>query len=765
MNHPKTEELLQFGRGELDEPRFEEVAAHVEACEQCSSVLEDTGAVPNLLNAEDTNDPSGKARAAGSNPDERSTNQPTAMHTPLTEGSGSIVGPYKLLQQLGEGGMGVVYMAEQEQPVRRMVALKIIKPGMDSRQVIARFEAERQALAMMEHHNIAKVLDAGTTDTGRPYFAMELVKGVPITDYCDKNKLTPRERLEMFIPVCQAIQHAHQKGIIHRDIKPSNVLVTLYDGQPVPKVIDFGIAKATQQKLTERTMFTGIGQILGTMEYMSPEQAEMNQLDIDTRSDVYSLGVMLYELLTGSTPITKDKLRGVGLDEMLRTIRETEPPKPSTRLSDSGEALPMISDVRKTEPTKLSKFVRGDLDWIVMKALEKDRTRRYETASGLAADVQRFLSDEAVDACPPSARYKLHKFARRNKAAIATGATIAGILLASTIVSSGLAVWAMRAEKVASENAIKAQAALQAEEKQRTLAQENETKANSEAVKSKEVATFLKDMLKGVGPSVALGRDTEMLKEILQTTAERLDADLAGQPAVQAELRVTIGDVYNELGQYKQAESQYQKALQLYRQVHGSVHVDVADTLQRLGDLPLLAIGFEQLIAWLEEALEIRRTLFGEMHADVARSLHSIGNHRFWNAYQYGNRKQKGIYDIAETSIREALKVYEESEGDHDLEIASVLNDMVLVVGTKASQAGRPSEEVLDEIMRFHDRALTLLRKYDADEYRKVEAKTLAHMSSTFQNRKQDEQAEKALRGPVLSDRYNGMCSRIVCPF
>ena len=262
-------------------------------------------------------------------------------------------------------------------------------------------------------------------------------KGVPITEYCDRNKLTPRERLEMFVPVCQAIQHAHQKGIIHRDIKPSNVLVTLYDGQPVPKVIDFGIAKATQQKLTERTMFTGIGQILGTFEYMSPEQAEMNQLDVDTRTDVYSLGVMLYELLTGSTPFTKDQLREVGLEEMLRTIRETEPPKPSTRLSDSGEALTTISSVRKTEPAKLSKLVRGDLDWIVMKALEKDRTRRYETANGLAADIQRFLNDETVKASPPSARYRMGKFVRRNKAPIVTATIIAATLLATGV----FAVW------------------------------------------------------------------------------------------------------------------------------------------------------------------------------------------------------------------------------------------------------------------------------------------------------------------------------------
>ncbi len=390
------------------------------------------------------------------------------------EGPGTVIGPYKLLEQIGEGGFGVVFMAEQTQPVRRKVALKVLKPGMDTRQVVARFEAERQALAIMDHPNIAKVFDGGTTGEkdeggrmkdekeadgrsdssfrlhrssfggGRPYFVMELVKGVPITEFCDQNHLTPRQRLELFVPVCQAVQHAHHKGIIHRDLKPSNVLVTVHDTTPVPKVIDFGVAKALGQELTDKSLFTGFAQMIGTPLYMSPEQAGQSGLDIDTRSDIYSLGVLLYELLTGTTPFDKERFKQAAYDEIRRIIREEEPPKPSTRLSESKDSLPSISAQRQTEPAKLTKLVRGELDWIVMKTLEKDRNRRYETANGFAMDVQRYLADQPVLACPPSAGYRLRKFARRNKRTLVTAALLGVMLLAAVGAVAGSLGWAAR---------------------------------------------------------------------------------------------------------------------------------------------------------------------------------------------------------------------------------------------------------------------------------------------------------------------------------
>ena len=367
---------------------------------------------------------------------------------PGLEKAGDHIDHYKLLQEIGEGGCGTVYMAEQEEPVRRKVALKIIKPGMDTREVIARFEAERQALAMMDHPNIARVYDAGTTSTGRPYFVMELVRGLKITEFCDQQNLSTHQRLELFLKVCSAVQHAHQKGIIHRDLKPSNILVTLVDGAPAPKVIDFGIAKATnQERLTDKTFFTAFEQFIGTPAYMSPEQADISGVDIDTRSDIYSLGVVLYELLTGRTPFDAKELLKSGLEGIRRTLKEQEPPKPSTQLNKLlGSDLTTTATSRHTDPARLVKQVSGDLDWVVMKCLEKDRGRRYETANGLAADIKRHLDSEPVVARPPSAGYRFRTFARRNKVALSVAAMIAIILITATIVSVWQAIRATKAE-------------------------------------------------------------------------------------------------------------------------------------------------------------------------------------------------------------------------------------------------------------------------------------------------------------------------------
>jgi serine/threonine protein kinase/tetratricopeptide (TPR) repeat protein len=511
---------------------------------------------------------------------------PTLDQPAHAEKPGAVIGPYKLLEQIGEGGFGVVYMAEQTEPVRRKVALKILKPGMDTRQVVARFEAERQALAIMDHPNIAKVHDGGATPSGRPYFVMELVKGVPITEFCDQNHLTPRQRLELFIPVCQAVQHAHQKGIIHRDLKPSNVLVSRHDTAPVVKVIDFGVAKALGQELTDKTLFTGVAQMVGTPLYMSPEQAGMSDLDIDTRSDIYSLGVLLYELLTGTTPFEKERFKQAAYDEIRRIIREEEPPKPSTRLSDSKDSLPSISAQRQTEPAKLTKLVRGELDWIVMKALEKDRNRRYETANGFAMDIQRYLADEPVQAGPPSATYRLRKFIHRNRGPV-LAATLVLLALLSGIIGTTIGlVRAQRSQEEAEQEAWKAgqerdqaNAAREAEQK----AKEEERKAKNAEIVQRSLAEAARDRAAAtldamtssvVGDAMAqqafitpeqkqfLTMALEYYREVLKEKA----SDEAAQKRL-ADAAWRVGLIETRLGRPEQAALVYRKAGDLYGQL------------------------------------------------------------------------------------------------------------------------------------------------------------------------------------------------------
>ena len=584
----------------------------------------------------------------------------TSANSLPAEQPGATIGPYKLLQQIGEGGMGTVFMAEQTKPVERKVALKIIKPGMDSSQVIARFEAERQALALMDHPNVAKVLDAGMTDKGRPYFVMELVKGVPITQYCDDHRLTPRQRLDLFLQVCHAVQHAHQKGLIHRDIKPTNILVADYDDQPMAKIIDFGVAKALGQHLTEKTLFTAFGQVIGTVEYMSPEQAKLNQLDIDTRSDIYSLGVLLYELLTGETPFDRKRLHSAAFDEVLRIIREEDPPTPSTRLSTS-QSLATIAANRQLEPKKLTTLVSGDLDWIIMKALEKDRTRRYETATGLAEDIQRYLADHPVLARRPTRMYRLKKFIRRNKAAVAAGSTGAlAILIGLALATVGLVQARRQAERADDEAA----------------------NARIQATRSEEVAHFLGDMLKGVAPSVALGRDTTMLREIVDKTAGRIDQDLQDQPEVQIELMLTLGQVYHALQLYKQMEANARHTLELARAHFGEQHVTVADALGQLGRALMYLRAADEAETVTRQAIAMQRKLRGPNSLEEAFSLCNLAD-----VLRHTNGPREQRLAEAESAARKCLAIRRMRLGNDNDDTAWALHSLAIVLNVEGNAA------------------------------------------------------------------------------
>jgi non-specific serine/threonine protein kinase/serine/threonine-protein kinase len=536
------------------------------------------------------------------------------------------IGPYRILQKIGAGGMGEVYEAQQERPLRRRVALKIIKWGMDTEQVVLRFESERQALALMDHPNVARVFDAGATDQGRPFFVMELVKGIPITEFCDESQLALRDRLELFVQVCRGVQHAHQRGVIHRDIKPSNILVTDQDGGAKPKIIDFGVAKATSQQLTEQTVFTELGQWIGTPEYMSPEQAGMTGFDIDTRTDVYSLGVLLYELLVGVQPFDPEELRSSGFEEMRRKICEQDPPRPSTRVTTSTRTSPEVAKRPRNDPPTLARLLRGDLDWIVMKALEKDRNRRYGSPKDLAIDIERHLNDEPVLASPPSTSYRARKFVRRNRVAVSAALLVAFAVVAGILGTT--AGW---------------------------------LRARHEAKIAKRVSDAMVSMYGDLNPITMRG-GASTPAEILDRAVERVELELVASPLIQARLMTTLGHVFKDLGRYEKARPLLERAAEIRRREIGEVDPDYAMSISVLGDLLSEMRDFEGARRLHEQALAIRRKALGPADPTVAWSLRSLGHiHR-----------NLGEYAAAHALFQESVEILEGAEGDlrHDLTVS-----------------------------------------------------------------------------------------------
>jgi serine/threonine protein kinase len=633
----------------------------------------------------------------------------TIVVTPISEAAGTVIDRYKLLQEIGAGGFGVVYMAGQEEPVRRRVALKIIKLGMDTKEVIARFELERQALALMDHPNIAKVLDAGATASGRPYFVMELVKGERITEYCDKNNLTTRQRLDLFVQICHAIQHAHQKGIIHRDIKPSNILVTMQDGMPVPKVIDFGIAKATEQRLTDKTFFTALGDFVGTPAYMSPEQAEMTSLDIDTRSDIYSLGVLLYELLTGKTPFDPRELLAKGIEEMRRTIREDEPRRPSTRLTtmDKGE-LTTTAKRRQTDAPKLVHLVRGDLDWIVMKCLEKDRTRRYETANGLALDLARHINNEPVLARPPSNAYRFQKMARRNKAAFAAAALIAVVLVAATGISAWQAVRATRAE---------------------TLAKQRQAE-------SETISKFLTEVFQS--PDPARDGRTITVADTLGAAARKLETELASQPARRAKLQATLGSTYHALGLDREAIPLQEKARDYYLTVSGPANPSTLGAMHNLATSYDQAGRRDEALKLREQVLALRRKVNGPEHPDTLRAMNNLAI-----SYNEASRWEQALKLREET-----LALHRKVSGPEHPDTLDAMNNLAF----SYDEAGRR-----DEALKLREETLALFRKVLGPEY----PDTLATMNNLAISYVNADRRDEALK---LQEQVLALCRKVLGP-
>jgi serine/threonine protein kinase/tetratricopeptide (TPR) repeat protein len=560
------------------------------------------------------------------------------------------IGNYRILEQIGSGGMGEVYRAEQKEPIRRTVALKVIKRGMDTKEVIARFEAERQALALMDHPCIAKVFEAGSTPRGRPYFAMEYAQGEPINRYCDKQKLTTHRRLELFIELCEGVQHAHQKAIIHRDLKPSNVLVTIQNDKPIPKIIDFGVAKATAQRLTEKTMYTSLGELIGTPEYMSPEQAEMTGANVDTRTDVYALGVILYELLAGALPFEPSELRKAGFEGIVRMIREHDPARPSTKVSTLGARSTEVARARRTVPDHLRGALRGDLDWITMKALEKDRTRRYGSAADLAGDVRRHLRHEPVLASPPSALYRTRKFVRRHRIGVGAGVAAALVVVAFAITMT------VQARRIAVQR----------------------DRANAEAQAAREVTEFLVSSFEVADPREA--RDEEVTaRQILERGAEKIERELHDQPLLRAQMMDAIGRVYQNLGRYDRAEDMLRGALELQQVALGDRHADVAKSMSTLGWLLYYQEKWEEGLVLEQRALEIQQDLLGSSHIDTA-----------WSLYYLGSLKARmGDFTNGHEHLDEARIMFEELQGPYSLPVSWCWQNMATNYGRMGDNENR----------------------------------------------------------------------------
>lgn len=623
----------------------------------------------------------------------------TQMHVPTGDRVDQVIGPYRLLQKLGEGGMGTVWAAEQLRPVKRRVALKLIKRGMDSQRIVARFEAERQALALMDHTSIAKVFDAGTTPDGRPYFAMELVKGVSITKYCDEVHASIEDRLALFAEVCSAVQHAHNKGIIHRDLKPSNILVAMQDGRPAPKIIDFGVAKALHQKLSDGTMFTEIGQVIGTLEYMAPEQAELSALDIDTRADVYALGVLLYELLAGSTPITRDRLRAAGLAEVVRIIREEEPPRPSTRLSQSRESLANLAAVRRTDPRKLAAALAGELDWIVLKALEKDRTRRYETANAFKRDIERFLAHDPVEARPASAAYRFRKFYRRNRVLATAGGLVAVSLVAAIVGTTWGLVRARNAESLAEDRFEDAEAARHEAVAERDRAEKSadaerlaRTNAEQEQKYAEAISSFVSDDFLALtsidgqerfapDEAISLGKDAT-LRQLLDRAAEKLEKRTDLEPRTDAQLHWIVGTSYRGLGDYERAVHHLEKCVKLSGDAVGATHKSTLFFAHSLGVTYQYAGDYARAVALLERIRDAEAT---RMEAQDPRHLGTLVV--LAHAYIEAGRPQDAV-DLLEP-VAEPLDAKTKSDREEDLFIHHTLALAYRMVGRRDEALSR----------------------------------------------------------------------------